>query len=247
MKVVDRTVTIGSDVFAYKVMESSRNRARLVVRPTGDVEVRVPEGTSDSWIADFVRRRARWIIRQRDYFDAFRPHDPPCQYQNGETLRYLGRQYRLKLVKGTEESAKLWGRHLIVTTPDLQREVVRELVHHWFRSHAETAIRRRVDECMHLVARHGVARPPIQFRSMKRRWGSCSARGRILLNPDLAIAPSDCIDYVIIHELCHLKHSCHDRAFYQLLTTVMPDWQRRKERLDGVGRHLGKGSGIGCA
>lgn len=240
MRVVDKRVTIGSDVFAYRVLESSRTRARLVVRPTGGVEVRVPEGTSDSWVADFVRRRARWIIRQRDYFDTFRPHDPECQYRNGETLRYLGRQYRLKLLAGTQKSAKLRGRHLVVTTPDRQREAVRKLVDGWFRSHAEQAIRRRVNECTCLVVRHGVERPPIQMRPMKRRWGSCTAKGRILLNPILAIAPIDCIDYVITHELCHLKHPYHDRPFYRLLTTVMPDWQRRKERLARVGTHLAR-------
>ena len=73
---------------------------------------------------------------------------------------------------------------------------------------------------------------------MKRRWGSCGPSGRILLNPDLVIAPVDCIDYVVVHELCHLKHGYHDRAFYRLLSTVMPDWRRRRERLDDLGTHL---------
>jgi predicted metal-dependent hydrolase len=238
MRVTEKKIAVGSDVFECRVLESSRTRARLVVCPTGDIEVRVPKGTPESWVSEFVRRRARWIIRQRDYFDTFRPYEPQCEYRNGETLRYLGRQYRLKVEVSREKTVRLRGRYLVVTAPDSQRGTVREQVEYWFRSRSEQAIQRRVDECMKVMSRHGIIRPAIQMRPMKRRWGSCTAKGRVLLNPYLAIAPIDCIDYVITHELCHLRHPYHDRFFYQLLTMAMPDWKKRRQRLERIGSHV---------
>ncbi len=76
--------------------------------------------------------------------------------------------------------------------------------------------------------------PPLILRRLKTRWGSCSKAGRILLNTELVQAPVECIDYVIVHELCHLKVPDHSPAFHRLLNACMPDWQRRKERLEAL-------------
>lgn len=232
-------IRIGNEVLKVTVRESDRSRVRLVVQPSGDIEARVPIDTAETWLANFIRRRARWIFRQLDYFKSFRPRDPEQHYRNGETIRYLGRQYRLKVIDGDASSAKLKGRFLVIAVPESRSvDVVRQLVQAWYRTRAEVVISGRVSECMKIMAPHGLSQPSVQLRKMKRRWGSCSPSGRILFNPNLVIAPLDCIDYVIVHELCHLKHAYHDRAFYRFLATVMPDWQRRRRRLEELGKHL---------
>ena len=85
---------------------------------------------------------------------------------------------------------------------------------------------------MKSLGKYGIQLPEWGILKMKKRWGSCSPKGKILLNPELIKAPTVCIDYVIMHELCHLKHSLHDKRFFNLLATVLPDWQKRKSALE---------------
>lgn len=234
-----RTLDLGDALIPYQVNRGRRTKARLVVSPNGKVEVRVPAHVSDEWIDAFVSRRRHWVIRQRQYFDQFRPREPDRRYVNGETVRYLGRQYTLKLVTSPEQRARLLGRHLVASVPETRdAERVRGAVQSWYRARAQDVFARRAERCKEIFAPHGVRDPDIVLRSMRRRWGSCTRKGRVLLNPYLVIAPTDCIDYVIIHEMCHLKRPRHDEAFYRLLSTVMPDWSLRRRRLEKFGPYL---------
>jgi predicted metal-dependent hydrolase len=87
-------------------------------------------------------------------------------------------------------------------------------------------------ECSGRAERHGIQPEGFKIRKMTNRWGSCTSEGHILLNIDLIVAPVNCIEYVIVHELCHLKEHNHSKKFYMLLSAMMPDWERRRERLN---------------
>lgn len=232
---VSDSVTFGSVAIPYRVEFRARKHIGITVKPDMRVIVAAPEGTSIEVVRQRVRRRAPWIIRQLDHFERFRPRPTPRQYLSGETFRYLGRQYRLKVAIGTEPSVKLLGRYLKVEVPNPKdsAEVCRH-VEAWYRTHARPLFERRFDLCLAKLTRLKINRPPVVVRRMKSRWGSCSKAGRILLNSELVQAPVECIDYVIVHELCHLKIADHSPSFYRLLTNCMPDWQRRKERLEGL-------------
>jgi predicted metal-dependent hydrolase len=232
-------MALGTETIHVAVRWDERVRARLVVKPSGEVEARVPAGTSRDVVHEFVRVRTRWILKQRDYFDRYRPVDPPRRYVNGETVRYLGRQYRLRIGQAGESSAKLQGRYLVIDVPDVRdTSAVRDMCRAWYSSRANDVVRRRMAHCAASAARHGISTSVLQFRWMTQRWGSFSKAGRLTINPVLVIAPTDVIDYVLTHELCHTVHANHGRAFYRLLATVMPDWEARRERLDRLGRHL---------
>lgn len=216
-----------------------RRTTRIVVDPDGRVEVRTGPSRSGASIDDFVRKKARWIIRQQDYFDSLRPRDPARKYISGETIRYLGRQYRLCVRHSPVESVRLVGGYLNVVTSDTSdRSRVRLLVRSWYRDRAASLFTRKADECLSRFSGHGIDAPDLQVRWMTRRWGSCTKSGRLILNPLLVLAPVDCVEYVIVHELCHLKHQNHGPNFYRLMSTVMNDWRRRRERLERVGPHL---------
>jgi predicted metal-dependent hydrolase len=109
---------------------------------------------------------------------------------------------------------------------------VKSLLLRWYRHRARRLFRDRLTACLKHTAAWSIASPKLQIRKMAKRWGSCSAAGTLTLNPDLVRASRACIDYVITHELCHLKYLHHSREFYTLLTAVMPDWQDRKQLLE---------------
>jgi len=113
---------------------------------------------------------------------------------------------------------------------DTQR--VKKAVDQWYRKRAQETLGRYMEKCFAIASRHSVPDPLMKIRKMRSRWGSCSSKGRITLNLNLALVPVHCIEYVIMHELCHLKHNNHSKAFYSLLTRCQPDWRKRKETLD---------------
>jgi hypothetical protein len=106
------------------------------------------------------------------------------------------------------------------------------LVEDWYREHAGPIFERRLERCYETARRLGIQRPPIRLRRMKTRWGSCTKKGEVLLNTELIKTPLHCIEYVIMHELCHLREHNHTKEFFRLLSRCMPDWERRKQRLD---------------
>lgn len=213
----------------YYARHSERRTLAISVHPDGVVEVIAPVGTDKRAIEQRLLRRAGWVLRQHRYFEQFLPRTPERQYVGGETHLYLGRQYRLKVKSGDEDKVRLTCGYFRVTVAgEPSRERVRTLLAGWYREHAESKMRERFEAIRKRFSRKLSRTPIIAIRPMRRRWGSYSSKGRITLNCDLIRAPLHCIDYVIVHELAHSRHSNHGRAFFDLLSQMMPDWERRK-------------------
>jgi predicted metal-dependent hydrolase len=225
-------VTFGARPIRFVVKRTARRTMAITVKPDASVVVTAPRGVGVEAIGARVRKRAKWIRRQQEYFSRFLPKLPPRRYVSGETHRYLGRQYRLKVVKGPDEVAKLRGKYIVVETADTgQRARVRKLVDKWYAERAKEMFTRTLGKCLERF--HGrIDIPRLLLRRMPKRWGSWTQRGVIYLNPELVLAPASCIAYVITHELCHLIHASHGQRFYALIQRVMPDWQQLKERLE---------------
>ncbi len=228
-----RSVEFGSRRIPYALHRTDRKNLRVVVNPNLTVIVYAPKRAATREIDDAVAKKARWIAKTLDKVEAYHPLPTPKQYISGETFVYLGRQYRLKIITGALGTAKLCGRYLWVSVADRQkREEVRKQVKQWYRKHAKATFERYLDQCYVVASRHGVPEPTLCVRKMRRRWGSCAASSRITLNVGLVQVPVHCIEYVIMHELCHLRHHNHSPSFYRLLTRCMPDWRGRKDTLD---------------
>jgi predicted metal-dependent hydrolase len=232
-------VTFGGGKIEFALRRSRRKTLGITVKPDTSVVVTAPKRTDLEAVAAKVRKRAAWIRRQQAYFGAFLPKLPPRRYVSGETHRYLGRQYRLKVVEGAGESAKLRGKFIRVETARRgESGRVRRLVEAWYLLRAKETFARSLAAC--LARLHGrVATPQLRLRRMPKRWGSWTQRRTIYLNPELVLAPASCIDYVVTHELCHLVHAPHGQAFYGLLRRVMPDWEERKDRLERAAAETG--------
>lgn len=237
-----RTLTYGTKTIAYLLKRAERKTLSITVEPDLSVEIVAPHSAEIDAIERVIRRRAMWILRQQRYFTQFLPRTPPRQYIGGETHLYLGRQYRLKIrqqelqedeKKEDRDQVKMKGGYLWVSVRDAATpEYIQELLNEWYREKAEIKLRERLDICLQQVQSWKIAAPAMNIRPMTRTWGRCSANGKLTLNQDLVRAPRNCIDYVILHELCHLQYPNHKPEFYKLLATLMPDWKECKKRLE---------------
>ncbi len=226
-------IGFGSRKIEYSLHRESRKRLRIVVAPELTVDVFAPETADDSDIQAAIVKKAPWIIRKLDTLEAHHPLPQPQRYVSGETLVYLGRQYRLKVEQNHKRPAKLLGRYLWVWVEDRNdTRGVKKAVDSWYRKRARATLGRYAKQCCVVAFRHGVPEPELTIRRMLRRWGSCSPNGRVTLNLNLVKVPVHCIEYVIMHELCHLRYHNHSKRFYSLLTRWMPDWRSRKATLD---------------
>ena len=226
------SVAYGRQTIRYEVrLLHSRRTLSTEVHPDGRVLVRAPLGSPADVIAERVRRRAAWISRQLADFERFHPRTPARRYLSGESHLYLGRQYRLKVLAHDLAGVKLGRGQLIVSLPrPSSSERVKALLQRWYRDRAKVLFNEALDASLRRL--DAVARPRLIIRAMRSRWGSLSLAGTMTLNVNLVRAPRACIEYVVTHELCHLKHRDHGPAFHSLLGRVMPDWAKRKEQLE---------------
>jgi predicted metal-dependent hydrolase len=230
----EHTLRYGDTAIPYTLTFASRKTLGIRVHPDLSVTVVAPKGTQHADIEARLRRRAAWIVRQQRQYERYLPHLPPRQYVSGETHRYLGRQYRLKVVEGEAGEVELGRLYLSITVRDKNdRDRVRDLLDAWYRERAAEVFEERLAACFPKVAHLGVSYPKLSIRAMSTRWGSTSRSGRITLNVKLIQVPTAYIDYVLFHELCHLQESHHGSAYYRLLDRVLPDWRERREALNG--------------
>jgi predicted metal-dependent hydrolase len=229
------TIRTGDTAITFTLAFVVRRTLKITVYPDQQVCVEAPHGKPLEEALARVRRRTAWILRQRDYFRRFQPPPVPRRYLSGETHRYLGRQYRLKLIRSDSDQVKLTRGYFQVFLPDPRdADHVASLLDEWLLAHGRRVIESRIEGCLRAMRRFRIPAPErLIYRRMRRRWASCGhASKTILINRDLIQAPLPCIDYILTHELCHLKHPHHGPRFYRLLAQVMPDWQKRKERLE---------------
>jgi predicted metal-dependent hydrolase len=227
------TLQYGKRIVEVSLTVSARKYLSITVHPDCRVTANAPDDQSVEVIEARIRRRLKWITEQLRFFEDHQPRSAPRQYVNGATHLYLGRQYRLRIRKGKKNGIRLIGGFFEMELVEPRDgEAVKRLLDDWYRGHAREAIARRVALYLPRFLSRGAREPEIRYRLMKKRWGSCSAKGVILFNTELARASVYCMDYVIVHELCHLLQPNHNNAFYQLLKQVLPDWERRKERLE---------------
>ncbi len=225
----------GSRHIPYLLHRANLKRLRIVVLPNMSVTITAPITVSENALLDAITRKAPWIARSLDQLKEFHPFPTPSNYVSGETFVFLGRQYRLQVEQGSSAPAKLEGRFLKVTVPDkATSSKTRQAVESWYARRAKDFFTNHVGRCQEIGKRHGIPEVPFKVHNMRTRWGSCTATGRITLNLQLIKAPVHCIDYVIMHELCHLVHHNHSPTFYRLLSRCMPDWQERKRILDQI-------------
>ncbi|MCK9301709.1 MAG: SprT family zinc-dependent metalloprotease [Bacteroidales bacterium] len=222
----------GTIKLRYTIELCRRKTLGISVYPDGSVVVKAPEDATAERIREKVHSRAAWIIKQQRYFKSFGEHTPERRYISGESHLYLGRQYMLRIIDSKKDEVHYKGN--IIEIECRHRKDAEDLLSAWYFGRAEQKFSEYAQPLIERFRKYGVEPTVIDIRYMKTRWGSCSPKGKITLNPAIIKAPPVCIEYVITHELCHLVHKNHTKAFYDLLTTEMPNWEKWKAKLEKI-------------
>ncbi len=232
-------IMFGETRLAYGIRRSQRRKKTVSVSvdPNGDVLLIAPQHLPTARLDAVVRRKARWIVQRLRHVHSNGTALSPREFVSGESVLYLGRHYRLKVHAQVADEAKLTGGWLHVSAPPGSEHTmeIREAVVSWFRHHAAQRLPERVNEWQ---SKAGVPMPTVIIADQQKRWGSCDARGTIRLNWRIIQAPMRLVDYVVVHELVHLRHRGHGRDYWQAVGKVMPDYERRREDLRQLGGSL---------
>ena len=227
----------------YAIVRSRRRSWAVYARPDGRVEVRIPEWMSDAEARRHAQEHAGWVFRQLDKTVRSPKAPMPVHFADGEQLTYLGETYSLRLRAGLplrtelkDAEKELW---LTLPPPVESPDRVRRQLLDWYAARARELFPSRVEACLARAGAEGF-RPVsrLTIRHTRSRWGSCGADGAVMLNSLLVQAPPECVDYVVMHELCHLRELNHSGRFYAILTRLMPDWKVQKERLARISTDL---------
>lgn len=213
-----------------EVIRTDRKKSASIGIVDGLVKVRVPRSLSDKRVRSLIAERSAWIkAKLRE--ESERPAPKPKEYVSGEAFAYLGRNYRLKVQKGDAPSIKMKGGYLVTTVTRMNadpQQTIKPLLEDWYRSHAQFRLAEKTGRLAKMV---GVKPRSVSVRDYKARWGSCSSRGDITYNWKIILAPHRIVDYVVVHELCHLLEHNHSPRYWKHVERHVPDWKARRDWL----------------
>ena len=215
---------------------SSRKTVGIVVHPDKKIEITAPFGTSFEFIQRIIERKSKWIVKKLEELEKYQNMEQIREYTGGQTLKLLGQDYMIKIIqiKDFEEEQIVKEKRLIKVYVQNrhQKKRISLLIEDWYRNEAMVYLAQKFEQCYEKIRKYNIPKPLYYLRRMNQRWGSCTAKGTILLNPEIIQLPSHCIEYVIMHELCHLRYRNHSKEFYHFLDTVMPHWKDYSQALD---------------
>jgi predicted metal-dependent hydrolase len=235
-------VPYGDKVIQFTLERKNVKNVNLNIKPDMTVYVSAHEKVPLEFIFDFVKTKASWISKHVGYFKEVQPEVQSArEYVSGESFKYLGKQYRLKVEENNPERVLYYRGCIYLYVKDKYDFTRKEsLFKGWMRERANLVFHDSLAKLYPLIQKYNIPKPNLSIRTMKARWGSCLVDSNtILLNLELIKAPKYCIDYVVLHECIHFIHKNHDESFYNFQSVLMPDWKQRKAILDEeIGRVL---------
>ena len=220
---------------SYVLERKKVKNLNLRIRKDGSVFVSANDAVSFDEVDEFVCNKASYILSAVKRFNEMALYKPqPKQYVSGETFYLQGRALRLQVSQAAKDSISSDGVCIYLKAKDVNDfEKKRRMVNRFLDSQCKTIFVGVMDELYPLFKKYGIEKPALRIRDMETRWGSCLAKkGIVTLNKRLLEAPRNCIEYVVMHELCHFMHPNHSKYFYAFLSMLMPDWKERKQFLD---------------
>ncbi|MBI2414639.1 M48 family metallopeptidase [candidate division WWE3 bacterium] len=231
--------TINSIKYLDKIIEfetfySDRLKTiKISIDPSKKIRVYAPKNTPVINMGEIVKNKGMWILKKFSYFDSLNVEPKNLEFKNGETHFYLGVAYVLNIVQGTATKVYLEDKKLVVVSTNFTNELfTKKLIDNWYWENAKTLFENELNNKFLEFNVYNLAKPIMTVERLKKKWGQCSSKGHIKLNKELVKLPLECLNYVIVHELCHLIEHNHSPRFYKLLGKHYPDWKKQKEKLN---------------
>lgn len=225
----------GSFSYEYVLIKQNRKTFSLTVMPDLRIILKCPNRADTDKIEKFLKKKWFWLEKQLSFFKKYQRKTYKKEYITGEGYLYLGRQYKLIVKKGNMDNVALAKGKLLVSTTKLvsNGNYNKKLIEDWYFEKTQKIFLERFSA---MLDKFDYKNPPVLgIREMKRRWGSFLKENKIFLNPKLIKMPKECIDYVIVHELCHLKYKNHNTKFFELFHKKYPNWKKVKDKLEILG------------
>jgi hypothetical protein len=222
----------GDYKYQYYLVREERKTLRLTIYPNLKIVLYVPHNHPEDKILTFLKRKCGWITTQVKDIKRLQRASKDKEYISGESLLYLGRQYKFIVEKSEQDLVHFEGGKIILETTGSRMDSDRnkELLNKWYEERAQVVFKERYRQMLKKF--NYDFEPELSLRKMPKRWGSFLTKKKVLLNPELIKASKECIDYVIIHELCHMKYQNHSSEYYRFLSSKCPHWKTIKEKLE---------------
>lgn len=232
---MDLFIDVDNKKIDFNVQYRNRKTMSIQIEPTGKVLVAAPQGLSEEKIVEVVKGKGRWIVRKLEELKEIDYKSIEKTFVDGEGFLYLGEEYPLQIevdkdIKVT--SIMILRGNLYIKAPVRDVNMLRQAVEKWYREKCLVKVMERVDYYKEIVGEKPIK---VRVKEQKRRWGSCTSRGHILFNWRCIMAPLDVIDYIVVHEMCHLIHMNHSKAFWELVEYILPDYKERRNWLKKYG------------
>jgi predicted metal-dependent hydrolase len=220
----------GEDI-EVQVLFSKRKTMGISIEPTGDIKVRSPIGIPEDVIIEMVKGKAAWISKKLYYFK-HRPYQSASrEFVTGELFMYLGRECPIEMnldVNIERPNVTILNDKIIVTTKNNDKEYIRKALELWYREMAKEEINKRVS----FYQKYFNMKPSeIKVKEQKRRWGSCTYKDSLLFNWRCVMAKESVLDYIVVHEMCHMVHKNHSKEYWKAVASILPDYKQREQWL----------------
>ena len=225
----------GTTNIKFNVVFKNRKTMEIAVEPPNNITVTAPIETTEKQLIEKVRCKGSWIIQKLYTFKHMHYMPIEREYVNGESFMYLGRNYSLQIevderIKKPE--VKLFRGKFIVKSKNKNEDIIRKAMEEWYRDKAKELIGLRIKYYQRFFS---LEPKSIKIKEQKKRWGSCTSQNELLFNWRCIMAKSNALDYIVVHEMCHMHHKDHSKEFWELVASVMPDYEARKDWLKNYG------------
>ena len=229
------TIQYGTKVIEFDVTYRNRKTIEIGVEPPNIVSVVAPDGIDDDMLLKHIKSKAKWVVQKLYDLREIQTQHIDREYVNGEAFLYLGRNYTLHLID--DESikkpiTKLFQGKFTINTPVRNQLMLKSSMEDWYR---QKTLEKVVERVAYYQKYFEVEPAIIKVKEQKKRWASCTSKRELLFNWRCTMAPSWVLDYIVVHEMCHMIYMDHSREFWSLLNRIMPDYEKRRKWLKNYG------------
>lgn len=225
----------GTKTIAFDVVYRQRKSLEISVEPPDIIKVVAPTGSSDKLIIETVKKKAKWIVKRLYLFKNMKLVTIKKEFVNGESFMYLGRNYTLEIELNSEikkPEVALYQGKFHIQTPSMEYNLLYNTMENWYRDKAKDKI---IEQVKYYEKKFDVKPTAVKVKEQKKRWGTCTCNNELLFNWRCIMAPAPILDYIIVHEICHIIEKNHSQSFWDLVSSILPDYENRKEWLKNNG------------